>query len=205
MKFIGVAGGSGSGKTTYASMLAEHIGLSRSTILLQDSYYKDHSRVFKGDGSVNFDHPDALDWELMIRHLQGLRAGQAIEVPIYNFATHSREDRTVLLNPCEALIIDGILIYSVPELVKLFDLKVFIETPETVRFERRLRRDVVERGRTKEGVITQYQKTVLPMHNQFVEPSKTHADLVVPGDRPFIAEDFLNCSRRVLQGLLSSD
>lgn len=194
MKFIGVAGGSGSGKTTYASMLAEHIGLDRSTILLQDSYYKDHSRVFKGDGSVNFDHPDALDWELMIRHLEDLRAGRAVEVPIYNFTSHSREDRTVLLSPCDALIVDGILIFSVPELAKLFDLKVFIETPEPVRFERRLKRDVLERGRTKEGVITQYQKTVLPMHNQYVEPSKTCADVVVVGTKPFVAGDFTNCT-----------
>lgn len=192
MKIIGVAGGSGSGKTTYASMLSEILGLEKSIILLQDSYYKDHSKQFKGDGSVNFDHPDALDWDLKVQHLKYLKAGQSVEVPIYNFSTHSREDRTHRLIPADYVIVDGILIFSVPELASLFDIKVFIDTPEQLRFERRLKRDVVERGRTADGVRTQYQTTVLPMHNQFVEPTKNLADYIIPGDRPFTRQDFLS-------------
>lgn len=190
MTIIGVAGGSGSGKTTYASMLAEVLGLENSSILLQDSYYKDHSQVFEGDGSVNFDHPDALDWDLLVQHLQDLKAGRAIEVPIYNFTTHSREDRTRRVIPSDYIIVDGILIFSISKLLNLFDKKVYIDTPENLRFERRIHRDTIERGRTKEGVIKQYQATVLPMHSKFVEPSKKEADYVISGSVPFQPKDF---------------
>lgn len=190
MTLIGVAGGSGSGKTTYAAQLCEFLELENSAILLQDSYYKDHSKVFKGDGSVNFDHPDALDWDLMVDHLLALKSGKAIEVPIYNFTTHSREDRTRRQEPRKYIIVDGILIFAVPKVASLFDVKVFVDTAEPLRFERRLDRDVKERGRTKEGVLAQYQKTVLPMHDEFVEPSKDNADLVLSGKTPFQISDF---------------
>lgn len=190
MALIGVAGGSGSGKTTFASQLCEFLELENAAILLQDSYYKDHSKVFKGDGSVNFDHPEALDWDLLFQHLKALKSGQAIEVPIYNFTTHSREDRTRRQEPKKHIIVDGILILAVPKLADLFDVKVFVETAEPLRFERRLERDVKERGRTKEGVLAQYQKTVLPMHDEFVEPSKENADLVMSGETPFQVSAF---------------
>lgn len=182
---IGVAGGSGSGKTTFAKDLAMSIGLDRVQVLAQDSYYIDNSSHFHGDGSLNFDHPNSIDWELMLDHVQKLKNGVAVAVPIYDFATHSRKKEVILTQPKPFIVVDGILIYYPDALRKAFDLKVFIDTSEPVRFSRRLKRDITERGRTAEGVRVQYQLTVKPMHDQFVEPTKIYADHVVSGESQF--------------------
>lgn len=185
---IGVAGGSGSGKTTFARDLAMSIGLDRVHILAQDSYYIDHSSQFRGDGSVNFDHPNSIDWELLLDHVQKLKNGISVAVPIYDFATHSRRKEVVLVQPKPFVIVDGILIYYPDGLRKAFDLKIFVETVEPVRFARRLNRDISERGRTAEGVRVQYNLTVKPMHDQFVEPTKIYADHMICGESQFQCE-----------------
>jgi uridine kinase len=182
---IGVAGGSGSGKTTFVRDLAARLGPDRVVVVQQDFYYIDRSHQFKGDGSLNFDHPNSLDWPLMASHLRDLRDGKAVEMPIYDFATHSRKKETVRVQPKPVILVDGILIFCPKEIVDLLDLKIFIETSESVRFERRLKRDVTERGRTPEGVREQYITTVKPMHDEFVEPSKALADKIISGERPF--------------------
>ncbi|WP_127718063.1 uridine kinase [Halobacteriovorax sp. HLS] len=180
---IGVAGGSGSGKTTFASRLKEKLGLEHCSVLGQDSYYIDQSNRFDHDGgSVNFDHPESLDFDLMAEHLQLLKKGKDISVPIYDFATHTRSSDTVYLTPKKIVFVDGILIFSQPKVVEHLDHKVFIDCPEELRFSRRLNRDVVERGRTEEGVTNQFKKQVKPMHDLFVEPSKNHACDIVNVD-----------------------
>lgn len=182
---IGVAGGSGSGKTTFARDLAISIGLDRVQILAQDSYYHDLSSKFHGDGSVNFDHPDSIDWELLADHVDKLSHGVAVAVPIYDFATHTRKKEVILTQPKPFIIVDGILILYPDALRSAFDLKIFIDTSEPVRFARRLKRDITERGRTAEGVRVQYETTVKPMHDQFVEPTKTYSDHIVSGEGLF--------------------
>lgn len=188
MKLIGVSGGSGSGKTTLASQLTARWGQNSCTLIYQDSYYIDRSSQFTGDGSLNFDHPEALDWDLMVKHLTLLKKGMPIDMPIYDFATHSRSKKTQTVKPTEYVLVDGILIFHPEKLRKLFDHKIYVDCPEHVRFERRLQRDVKERGRTPEGVKAQYQTTVLPMHNEFVEPTKAFADEVVNGNEEFKLE-----------------
>ncbi len=172
---IGIAGGSGSGKTTFAHRLANSLGDDLCTVIAQDSYYIDQSHLFDHDGgSVNFDHPDALDFALMAGHLNDLRCGKTIHVPVYDFASHKRVDAQQL-DPVQIIFVDGILIFSQPELLDHFDHKLYIDCPEDIRFQRRLHRDVNERGRTEQGVHDQFHKQVKPMHDQFVEPSKNHA------------------------------
>lgn len=173
---VGVAGGSGSGKTTFARRLREQIGEEECCVLGQDSYYFDQSNKFDHDGgSVNFDHPESLDFDLLAKHLAELKKGLSIDVPIYDFATHSRSSEPAVLAPKKIIFVDGILIFSQPQVVKELDIKIFIDCPEDLRFERRLNRDVNERGRTKEGVRNQFYKQVKPMHDLFVEPSKGEA------------------------------
>lgn len=173
---IGIAGGSGSGKTFLAQRLAKKLGAS-AQIILQDSYYHDHSQQFDHDGgSVNFDHPSAIDFKLLTKQLGQLKNGQNINMPQYDFKTHARVHSTLTTAPTEVIIVDGILIFTHPELRALFDKMVFVDTPEEIRFQRRLTRDVAERGRTPEGVRNQFYKQVVPMHNKFVGPSKQHAD-----------------------------
>lgn len=181
-RLIGVAGGSGSGKTTMAEMIFNHFGSERASILYQDSYYIDRSKEFKGDGSLNFDHPDAIDWELMLQHLNALRAGQTVNVPIYDFIQHKRIPETLLVEPKEFVIVDGILLYVNSLVRELFDIRLFVETSETMRFARRLLRDVEQRGRTPEGVRLQYESTVKPMHDRFVEPCRHYAHQVIYGE-----------------------
>ncbi len=183
---IGVSGGSGSGKTTFATTLREQIGPEFCSILLQDSYYFDQSRLFKGDGSINYDHPNSIDFSLMALHLSLLRQGESVKVPRYCFKTHKRLREFTELAPKSVIITDGILVLSQPRLREYTDLNIFIDTPEDVRFSRRLKRDVVERGRTKEGVRKQIAATVKPMHDQFVEPSMRFADLTYSGTEDFI-------------------
>ncbi len=180
---IGVAGGSGSGKTTFAKKLAEALGPELCVIVGQDSYYIDQSAKFDRDGgSVNFDHPDALDFDLMATHLQMLKENKQIDVPIYEFATHKRSADVVHVGPKPIVLVDGILILSQPQIVNVLDESVFIDVEEEVRFERRLKRDVEERGRTALGVFRQFHNQVKPMHDEFVEPSKKNATLLVTMD-----------------------
>lgn len=183
---IGVAGGSGSGKTTFARMLQAHLGEHFSATLAQDSYYRDMSEQFDRDGGrVNFDHPDALEFSLLVRHLKALKLGQSIDIPKYDFATHSRAFEVIYFDAKPVVILDGILILTQAEVREVLDFSFFIDAKEDVRFQRRLYRDVRERGRTPEGVRTQLMNHVKPMHDLFVEPSKRFADRVVSGEKSF--------------------
>lgn len=183
MTLIAISGGSGSGKTTLARTLKDLLGDDQCAILYQDSYYLDQSARFDGDGgSVNFDHPDALDFELMAEHLALLKSGKTCQVPQYCFKDHTRLPETTPLAPKEYILVDGILILSQPKLRALFDHMIFVETAESVRLERRLFRDVEERGRSREGVLKQFSTQVKPMHDLFVEPSKAFAQTILSGE-----------------------
>ncbi len=178
---IGIAGGSGSGKTTVAQEILNRVGADRIAYLQHDSYYKDLTGlppVLRAE--VNFDHPHSLETELLIQHVVSLRDLEPVEVPIYNFSTHSRISETFTVAPRNVILVEGILIFAEPELRKLFDVKIFVDTDADVRFIRRLYRDITERSRTTESVIKQYQDTVRPMHLEFVEPSKRYADVIIP-------------------------
>jgi uridine kinase len=178
---IGIAGGSGSGKTTVAQEILQRVGPSQIAFLQHDSYYKDLTGLPPTQRTeVNFDHPNSLETELLIRHIESLRDGKPVEVPIYDFATHSRTIQTFTVQPRRVILVEGILIFAEPELRKLFDVKIFVDTDSDLRFIRRLHRDITERGRTTESVIKQYQATVRPMHLEFVEPSKRYADVIIP-------------------------
>lgn len=183
---IGVAGGSGSGKTTFARTLQANLGDHFCGIISQDSYYRDMHEYFDRDGGkVNFDHPDAIEFDFMVEHIRKLKAGENILVPRYDFATHSRLFESTLF-PCRPIvIIDGILILTQSELRPLLDFAYFIDTQEDLRFQRRLQRDVRERGRTPDGVHEQFYNHVKPMHDFFVEPSRRFADRVISGERSF--------------------
>lgn len=178
---IGIAGGSGSGKTTVAQEILQRVGPDRIAFLQHDSYYKDISGlppVQRAD--VNFDHPNSLETDLLIGHVAALREGEAVEVPIYDFSTHSRTDKTFTVQPRRVILVEGILIFTEPALREMFDVKIFVDTDSDLRFIRRLERDISERGRTTESVIKQYLTTVRPMHMEFVEPSKRYADVIIP-------------------------
>ena len=178
---IGIAGGSGSGKTTVAQEILQRVGPSRIAFLQHDSYYKDLSGLPPAQkAEVNFDHPNSLETDLLTQHIASLRDGQPVEVPIYDFSTHSRTSQTFTVQPRKVIVVEGILIFTEPELRKLFDLKIFVDTDSDIRFIRRLERDITERGRTTESVIKQYENTVRPMHMEFVEPSKRYADVIIP-------------------------
>lgn len=180
---IAIAGGSGSGKTTFARELRNELGRDRCGLIYQDSYYRDQSDKFDRDGgAVNFDHPDALEFELLAKHLGELKEGKAVEIPFYDFASHTRSPETTTFEPKEIVLVDGILILSQEILLPHFDRSYFIDCAEDVRYERRLKRDVEERGRTAEGVKAQFEAQVKPMHDQFVEPSRDHATRVVSQD-----------------------
>jgi len=177
---LGVAGGSGSGKTFFARELRRALGESVCELVYQDNFYIDQSKRFDFDGgSVNFDHPDAIDFPLLAERMGELKTGNAVEIPIYDFVTHSRKENTLRVEPKPVVLVDGILIFHCPELRILFDDLVFFDTPEDMRFQRRLERDVKERGREAEGVRHQFLRQVKPMHDQFVEPSKVYAQRVV--------------------------
>ena len=178
---IGIAGGSGSGKTTVAQEILNRVGADRIAFLQHDSYYKDLSGLPPTQrAEVNFDHPNSLETELLIEHIVSLRDGKPIEVPIYNFSTHSRTDQTFNVAPHRVVLVEGILIFVEAALRQLFDIKIFVDTDADIRFIRRLQRDITERGRTTESVIKQYRATVRPMHLEFVEPSKRYADVIIP-------------------------
>lgn len=182
MTIIGIAGGSGSGKTTFALLLRDTLGMTRCAVLHQDSYYCDQTAAFDRDGGrVNFDHPDAIDFTLLDRHLAELQAGRPVEVPVYDYETHRRLNKTDSLAAAPVIIAEGMLLLSHRKIRERFDARVFIDAPEPVRFARRLSRDTRERGREPAGIERQFLAQVKPMHDRFVEPSKQYADVVYSG------------------------
>lgn len=190
---IGIAGGSGSGKTTLANRLVEKFGEDEVTILRHDNYYKAHDDIpFEEREILNYDHPDAFDTDLLCEHLQLLKEGHSIPMPTYDYCLHTRAKECIVVHPAPAIVVEGILIFSEPKLCNLMDLKVFVDTDADVRVLRRIKRDVVKRGRSLESVMAQYLSTVKPMHEQFVEPSKRRADLIIPeGGKNLVALEML--------------
>jgi uridine kinase len=190
---IGVAGGSGSGKTTVVKSIVRSLGKGQVTVVHHDSYYRDASHLSSDERhAINYDHPDALETELLVAHLEQLRSGQAVEVPTYDFTTHSRLAETETAEPRKVIIVDGLLILWDKRIRDLMDIKVFVDTDADIRFIRRLSRDLEERGRAAESVIKQYLATVRLMHLEFVEPSKRYADLIMPeGAHNRVAVDML--------------
>jgi uridine kinase len=178
---IGIAGGSGSGKTTVAQQILQRVGRERIAFLQHDSYYKDLSGLPPLQrAEVNFDHPNSLETDLLIQHIASLRDGKTVEVPIYDFSADRRTANTFTVYPRKVILVEGILIFTETSLRKMFDVKIYVDTDADLRFIRRLERDLSERGRTTESVIKQYQSTVRPMHLEFVEPSKRYADVIIP-------------------------
>ena len=178
---IGVAGGSNSGKTTIAERLADVIGTEELSLIRLDSYYITmRDEPIEVRAAVNYDHPDAFDWDLLYRHLQRLTAGESVQVPVYDYTIYDRTDEFELVVPGKVVIVEGILVLWEPRLRGMLDLKVFVDTPADLRVIRRLQRDVAERGRTQESILEQYLTTVRPSHEQFIEPSKRYADVIVP-------------------------
>lgn len=199
---IGVAGGTGSGKTTIANAIIEKIGTEDVLVIEHDSYYKDGSHLPLGEREkMNFDHPDALETDLLVRHLRELIAGRPVEIPVYDFATFSRKKPGMMKKPAQVIILEGILLFCERELRDLMDIKIFVETANDIRFIRRLRRDMVERKRSLDSVIRQYTETVRPMHEIFVEPSRKYADIIIPeGHNPVSTEMVVTIIRHRLSG-----
>jgi len=178
---IGIAGGTGSGKTTVARSIYDRVGPDRIEWISHDAYYRDFNGLDpESRHDINFDHPDSLETELMARHLDALAQGFSVEIPIYDFTTHSRKKESKRVEPRKVIIVEGILVLAEPELRKRIDIKLFVDTPPDIRFMRRLVRDIQSRGRSLDSVVHQYLATVRPMHEEFVEPSKRHADLIIP-------------------------
>lgn len=190
---LGIAGGSGSGKTTVALRLLEHFPNEKVAILHHDSYYRDRSDLPPAErGRLNFDHPDSFENELLVRHLEALRAGERVEQPVYSYETHSRSGATLPVGPAGLVILEGITVLAIPELRDLMDIKLYVDCDADERLVRRLLRDLHERGRSVHSVLEQYRATVRPMHLQFVEPSKRWADLVIPrGGHNTVAIDLI--------------
>jgi uridine kinase len=195
---IGVAGGSGSGKTTVVRRIVDSLGPEHVVVLEHDRYYRDRNDLrLEERAALNYDHPDALETSLLVQHVQALKAGQAVDVPLYDFTTHARRGDTQRSQPRRAIIVEGILIFADRALRDAMDIKVFVDADADTRFIRRLQRDVAERGRTMESVIEQYQGTVKPMHFEFVEPTKRYADLIIPvgGHNPVAVDLMLSLVR----------
>jgi len=191
---VGISGGTGSGKTTVANRILESVSANEIVFIQQDLYYRDLKDMpLDYRNAANFDHPDAVDNELLINHLKKLSAGEPVELPIYDFKTHSRLPATTRVEPKPIVIVEGILIFAEPRLLEQMDIKIFVDTPDDLRFIRRLRRDIAERGRTLDSVIDQYVATVRPMHMQFVEPSKRFADVIIPeGGHNLVSIDLIS-------------
>ena len=201
--FIGIAGGTGSGKPTLTEHLKQHFGDDIS-VVHHDSYYKYQDRPFEERCKQNYDHPDAFETDLMVEQLKELKAGKAIRCPVYSYADHQRTNETELIQPSKVVIVEGILIFQDPRLRELLDIKIFVETDADVRILRRALRDVRDRGRTLESVITQYLTTVKPMHEQFVEPSRKYADIIVlEGGHNLVALDMI--MQRIASHIASAD
>ena len=201
--FIGIAGGTDSGKTTLTEHLKQHFGDDIS-VVHHDSYYKYQDRPFEERCKQNYDHPDAFETDLMVKQLKELKAGKAIRCPVYSYADHQRTSETELIQPSKVVIVEGILIFQDPRLREMLDIKIFVETDADVRILRRALRDVRDRGRTLESVITQYLTTVKPMHEQFVEPSRKYADIIVlEGGHNLVALDMI--MQRIASHIASAD
>ena len=194
---IGIAGGSGAGKSTLAHRLAKEFG-NDMALICEDSYYRAHDNLAPSEREcLNYDHPDAVETELLIQHLKALKAGQAVSVPVYDFATHTRARETSLVTPRKIIAVDGILLFHVPDLRNLFDLKIYVDADPDVRLIRRIQRDTLERGRTIQSVIQQYLQTVKPMHTQFVEPTIKFADIILTDVLDNAAFDLIAAKIRV--------
>ncbi|APF16890.1 uridine kinase [Caldithrix abyssi] len=197
---IGIAGASGSGKTLVANTIIERLGSDKVVLIQEDSYYKDLSDIpLDARAGRNFDHPDAFDHDLLAEHLTKLLQGKTVAHPIYDYKTHSRLKETRTVGPHTIVILEGILVLNEPKLRNLMDIRVFIDTALDICFIRRLQRDIEERGRSVESVITQYENTVRPMYFQFIEPSKRYADIIIPrGGKNLVAIDILTTKIRSL-------
>lgn len=193
MLIIGIAGGTGSGKTTVVSKIFKNIDMEGVNVLSQDNYYHDNTHLtLKERESLNYDHPNSIDFELLVQHIRALKKGESIEQPVYSFVTHTRTGDHITVTPKNVLIVEGILVLTNKELLKEFDLKVFVHADNDERLIRRIRRDTQERGRDLEEVLHRYQTTLKPMHEEFIEPSKSHADIIIPNMKPnTVAIDFL--------------
>ena len=198
---LGIAGGTGSGKTTVASNIVKRLALDSITVITMDSYYRDLADLppTRRD-EANFDHPDSIEHDLFVEHLRTLKAGRSIEQPVYDFTRHVRTGSTVRIEPREVVIAEGILLFHVPEIRETLDIRIFVDTPADIRLLRRITRDIRDRGRTLESVTEQYVRTVRPMHEEFVEPSKRFADVIIPeGGYNEIAIDMVTSRIRLMQ------
>ena len=189
---IGIAGGTGSGKTTITKRIMKEFGGDVS-VLYHDNYYKRHDDLSYAERTkLNYDHPNAFDTELLVQHLEALRRGETIQCPVYDYTVHNRSDKTITVKPAKVVVVEGILIFAEPELCKRMDVKIFVDTDADVRILRRIIRDTRDRGRDLESIVTQYLATVKPMHEMFVEPSKRNADIIIPtGGHNRVATDFV--------------
>lgn len=184
MLVLGIAGGTGSGKTTVVNQILNELPADEVGVISQDSYYRQHDNMsYEERSKINFDHPKSIDFDLLVEHLKALREGKVIEQPIYSFVTHNRTKDTVKTHPRKVMIVEGILVFSDSSLRDMFDIKVYVHADSDERLIRRIRRDVAERGRDVNEVLERYQKTLKPMHQQFIEPGKVYADIIIPNDR----------------------
>ncbi|MDK7375435.1 MULTISPECIES: uridine kinase [Weeksella] len=181
MLVIGIAGGTGSGKTTVVNNILKNLNTESVIVISQDNYYRNNEHLsYEERSKVNFDHPRSIDFELLVEHVEQLKNGHAVEQPVYSFITHSRTEDTILTHPKDVIIVEGILVLTDPALRDLFDVKIFVHADSDERLIRRIRRDIQERGRDLEEVLSRYQKTLKPMHQQFIEPTKNYADIIIP-------------------------
>lgn len=184
MLIIGIAGGTGSGKTTVVHQIMNELPETEVGIISQDSYYKANDHLSMDERAlINFDHPRAIDFDLLCNHLKGLKQGKSINQPVYSFVHHNRTDDYIITHPRKVMIVEGILILTNPELRELFDIKIFVHADSDERLIRRLKRDIADRGRDMNEVLNRYQTTLKPMHEQFIEPSKAYADIIIPNDK----------------------
>ena len=189
---IGIAGGTGSGKTTITRRILREFG-GNVSVLYHDNYYKRHDELSYAERTkLNYDHPNAFDTDLLVQHLEALRRGESVECPVYDYTVHNRSDKTITVRPAKVVVVEGILIFAEPELCKRMDVKIFVDTDADVRILRRIVRDTRDRGRDLESIVSQYLATVKPMHEMFVEPSKRNADIIIPtGGHNRVATDFV--------------
>lgn len=184
MLIIGIAGGTGSGKTTVVHQIMNELPETEVGIISQDSYYKETNNLsYEERTKINFDHPRAIDFELLVAHLKELKANNVIQQPVYSFVTHNRTDDTIVTHPRKVMLVEGILILANPELRDMFDIKIYVHADSDERLIRRMKRDIAERGRDMDEVINRYQNTLKPMHEQFIEPTKAFADIIIPNDK----------------------
>lgn len=184
MFIIGIAGGTGSGKTTVVDRILKELQHEGVDVIYQDSYYKETSHLtYEERAKINFDHPQSIDFDLLVDHLKELKKGKAIQQPVYSFKTHNRTGETITIKPQKVMLVEGILVLANPEIRKMFDIKIFVHTDSDERLIRRLKRDINERGRDFQEVLNRYQTTLKPMHQQFIEPTKEFADIIIPYNR----------------------